>query len=118
MISRTSHDVDFLPPNRGHGREQVRIDARESRFRIRKRVVSFPFFAMPKYRVTYVESILREAVVHAQSPQEAEDRVLEQKELAEHHHAVDVWEDDWQAEEYKRAAVVNRHCFECGDVRA
>lgn len=70
---------------------------------------------MTKYRVSYVESILREAIVEANSPQEAEDRVLEQKEYPEHHHAVDVWDDDWQVKEYKRAPVVNRHCFECGE---
>jgi hypothetical protein len=72
---------------------------------------------MTKYRVTYVESILREAVVEAENPEVAEDFVLGQRECAEHHHAVDVWDDDWQVEEHLTTPVVNRSCFECGQTR-
>ena len=72
---------------------------------------------MSKYRVTYVDSCLREAVVEASSPEAAEEAVRRQMEDAQHHHAVDAWNDDWQAEPYKRPPIVNRTCFECGETR-
>lgn len=73
---------------------------------------------MPTFRITYVESILREAVIDAHTPEMAEEAVMQQIENAEHHHSVDVWNDDFQVEQYQRpAAAGNRHCIECGSRR-
>jgi len=72
---------------------------------------------MPRFRVTYVDSVLREAVVDSVSPEAAEEAVRAQMENAEHHHACDAWNDDWQVEPYRRPPLVNRSCFECGDNR-
>ena len=72
---------------------------------------------MFKYRVTYVDSCLREAVVEASCPEAAEQSVRRQMEDAQHHHAVDAWNDDWCTEPYKRPPIVNRTCFECGKAK-
>ena len=72
---------------------------------------------MPKFRVTYVDSVLRETVVEAPSSEEAETIARTQMENAEHHHTSDGWTDDWQVEPYRRPPLVNRHCFECGERR-
>ena len=72
---------------------------------------------MSKYRVTYVDSCLREAVVDTDSPEAAEEAVRQQMETGEHHHAVDAWNDDWAAEPHKPHSLVNRTCFECGKER-
>lgn len=72
---------------------------------------------MPKFRVTYTDSVLREAVVNASSKQEAEAIVRSQMENAEHHHTSDGWTDDWEVQPYRRPPLVNRHCFECGEQR-
>lgn len=72
---------------------------------------------MPKYRVTYVDSCLREAVIQASSPEHAEKLASRQMENAQHHHIVDVWNDDWAVEPYKRPPLVNRRCWECGETR-
>ena len=72
---------------------------------------------MAKYRVTYVDSCLREAVVEAGSPKAAEESVRRQLEHAQHHHVIDDWNDDWCTEPYKRPPIVNRTCFECGETR-
>ena len=69
---------------------------------------------MPTYRVTYVDSVLREAIVEAENGDQAETIVRQQMENAEHHHAVDAWNDDWQAEPRTSPATANRCCFECG----
>ena len=55
---------------------------------------------MTTYRVTYVDSVLRETIVKASTPEQAEDKARSEIESATHHHAVDVWQDDWHAEEY------------------
>ena len=68
---------------------------------------------MAKYRVTYVDSCLREAVVEAVSPEAAKESVRGQMEHAQHHHAIDAW----CTEPYKRPPIVNRTCFECGETR-
>ena len=72
---------------------------------------------MLKFRVTYIDSVLREAVVEAPSSEEAEAIVRTEMEDAQHHHACDAWNDDWQIEPYRHAPLVNRSCFECGEVR-
>lgn len=72
---------------------------------------------MPKFRVSYVDSVLREAVVEAASAEAAEEAVRAQMENAEHHHACDAWNDDWAVDPYRHAPVANRHCFECGEIR-
>jgi hypothetical protein len=72
---------------------------------------------MARYRVTYVDSVLREVVLDAANGDEAEALARKQVDEAQHHHAVDAWNDDWQAEPYRRQPVVNRHCFECGEER-
>ena len=45
---------------------------------------------MTTYRVTYVDSVLRETIVKASTPEQAEDKVRSEIESATHHHAVDV----------------------------
>ena len=72
---------------------------------------------MPKYRVTYVDSVLREAVVESASSAAAEEIVRAQMENAQHHHACDAWNDDWSVEACRRPPFVNRSCFECGENR-
>jgi hypothetical protein len=83
-----------------------------------------PFFQMKKqrtspaeYRVTYVDSVLREVTVTASSEDEAIHLARAGLEAADHHHTCDAWNDDWQAEIHRHRPVVNRHCFECGEVR-
>ena len=49
---------------------------------------------MKTYRVSYVESVLREVVVEGASEDHAIDVARLQMENAEHHHAVDVWNTD------------------------
>ena len=73
---------------------------------------------MIKYRVSYGDSILRETVVHASTAEQALDMVRDEIGFGKHHHAADVWQDDWAAEPYQRPPVVNRTCCECGDRRA
>ena len=73
---------------------------------------------MPTFRVTYVDSVLRETVVEADSAEAAEEVARLQMENAEHHHSCDVWNDDWQVELYRRPPLDNRYCFECGEARA
>ena len=72
---------------------------------------------MTKYRVTYVDSVLRETVVEASTPEQAEDKARQEIDSAVHHHTADAWQDDWQAEPYKRPPVVNATCWECGERR-
>ena len=72
---------------------------------------------MPKFRVCYVDSVVRETVVDAASSKEAEKIVRAQVENCDHHHTCDAWNDKWHVEPYRRPPIVNRHCFECGEVR-
>jgi len=72
---------------------------------------------MPKFRVSYTDSVLREAVVEADSREQAEAIAQRQMEQGKHHHASDVWIDDWQVEPYRRPSPDNRYCFECGEKR-
>ena len=72
---------------------------------------------MTTYRVTYVDSVLRETIVNAPTPEHAEDKARSEMESATHHHAVDVWQDDWHAEEYAPPDVSNQFCWECGQRR-
>ncbi len=72
---------------------------------------------MTKYRVSYVERILREVVIDAKNDQAAEDQAHQQQEAAEHHHAVDVRNDDWQVEANKASPRFNGYCLECGTPR-
>jgi len=72
---------------------------------------------MKKFRVTYVDSVLREAVIEARTANEAEEITRQQLDGAEHHHAIDAWNGDWQAEPYHRRSFVNSRCFECGERR-
>lgn len=77
-----------------------------------------PTTMMSKYRVSYVDCCLREAVVEATCPEAAEQAVRLQMEDALHHHAVEDWNDAWHAEPYKWPPIVNRRCFECGELRS
>ena len=67
---------------------------------------------MTRYRVTYTDSVLRVALIDAYSPEHAEQITQAQMENAEHHHALDTWNDDWQVERLRQAHP--RCCFECG----
>jgi hypothetical protein len=71
---------------------------------------------MHTYRVTYTDAVLREVLVKANDAEHAERLVREQIERAEHHHAVDAWTDDWQAERYASRDRFHRRCFECGSL--
>lgn len=68
---------------------------------------------MPTFQVTYADTVLRQAVVKADTADEAETRVRAQIDDGEHHHAVDTWTDDWQAEPHTDQPGSNRRCFEC-----
>lgn len=72
---------------------------------------------MNEYRVTYTESILREAFVEASGPDEAVEAARAEFDDAQHHHAVDLWLDDFQAEESRPRPAAKRICFECGASR-
>jgi len=72
---------------------------------------------MTTYRVTYVDSILRETIIEAATPEHAEDMARHEIELGKHHHSVDVWQDDWQAQEYDPPDNGNEYCWECGERR-
>ena len=69
------------------------------------------------YRVTYEESVLREATVKAEDETRAIDTIRQQLENAEHHHAVEVWDHAWSAEPATKRPTVNARCFECGELR-
>jgi hypothetical protein len=73
---------------------------------------------MTKYRVTYTEYILREAVVEAADADQAIEAARAEFDDATHHHAFDVWQDNWQTEPYVRPPIVNRICPECGEFRS
>lgn len=65
------------------------------------------------YRVSYVDTVIRETFVSAHDENEAEDIVEAQIAEAEHHHAIDAYHDDVQAEPVDK---IGRRplCFECG----
>ncbi len=67
---------------------------------------------MTRYRVTYVDSILRVAFIDADSPESALEAATAETENAQHHHALDTWTDDWQAKPAQDLSA--RSCFECG----
>ena len=69
---------------------------------------------MTTYRVTYVDSVLREAIVEAENPDQAETVVRQQMENVGHHHAVDAWNEDWQAQPRSASPILHPCCFECG----
>jgi hypothetical protein len=81
--------------------------------RIRFPSSPFPPSTMAKYRVTYVDSCGREAVVEASCREAAEQLVRRQMEDGQHHHGIDAWNDNWCTERSKRRPFVNRACFEC-----
>ena len=72
---------------------------------------------MNDYRVTYPESILREAIVEASGPDEAIEAARAEFDDATHHHAVDIWLDDYQAKLSRPRPAAKRICFECGESR-
>jgi hypothetical protein len=72
---------------------------------------------MKSYRVTYTESILRQTIVEASTPEQAVDAARAEYDDATHHHAVDVWLDDWQSELDRPRPAGTRTCFECGQLR-
>lgn len=65
------------------------------------------------YRVSYVDTVVRETFVNARDENEAEDIVEAEIADARHHHAIDAYHDDVQAQ---HVAEVGRRptCFECG----
>jgi hypothetical protein len=67
------------------------------------------------FRVSYVDSVIRETFVTATDKNEAEVIVEQQIADAEHHHAIDAYHDDMQTERGSRASA--RTCFECGRTR-
>lgn len=70
---------------------------------------------MPCYRVTYVESGIREVYVTAKSEEAAEELVRAAQENAEHHHMIDFWHDDWRVEPAKSCSANRKpKCLECG----
>jgi vancomycin resistance protein YoaR len=71
---------------------------------------------MPTFQVTYVDSVLRQVDVQADTAEEAETLVREQMDHAEHHHAIDAWSDDWEVKPHAIPAKYNWRCFECGQL--
>lgn len=69
------------------------------------------------YRVTYTESIFREAIVEASGPDEATEAARAAYLDAAHHHAVDLSVDDFEAEPFRPLPVPAGTCFECGKPR-
>jgi len=65
------------------------------------------------YRVSYVDTVVRETFVNACDENEAEDIVEAQIADADHHHAIDAYHDDVQAEAVA-AIGRSRTCVECG----
>ena len=64
------------------------------------------------YCVSYVDAVVREAFVEARDENEAEALVDEEFSNGVHHHAVDAYREDMQAQP---AVERSRHdCFECG----
>lgn len=65
------------------------------------------------YRISYVDTVVRETFVNACDENEAEDIVEAQIADARHHHAIDAYHDDVQAE---AVDGIGRRptCFECG----
>ena len=64
------------------------------------------------YRVTYVDSIFREAYVEAHDEDEAQDLVEEEIGDGVHHHAYDADQNEMQA--WPAEASSRQLCFECG----
>ncbi len=69
---------------------------------------------MTSYRVSYVESVLREVVVDVSCEPHAIGVARQQMDDAQHHHAADVWNSNWFAESAEKRAPVRERCFECG----
>ena len=69
---------------------------------------------MPRYRVTYVESSLRECFIAADTRDEAIEKVRAEFENGQHHHMVDGWDDDWSAVLNAMANGKAKPCIECG----
>lgn len=65
------------------------------------------------YRVSYVDTVVRETFVNARDENEAEDVVEGQIAQGDHHHMIDAYRDDMQAEP---VSSIGRRplCFECG----
>jgi hypothetical protein len=64
------------------------------------------------FRVSYVDTVVRETFVTASDENEAEVIVEQQIADAEHHHAIDTYHDDMQTERATGSSA--RTCFECG----
>ena len=82
-----------------------------------KKVGPFPLTAMTSNRVSYVESVLCEAVVDAMCESHATGVARRQMEDAEHQCDADVWNPDWFAEPAEKRPPGNERCFESGNVR-
>lgn len=65
------------------------------------------------YRVGYVDTVVRETFVNARDENDAEDIVEGQITARDHHHMIDAYRDDMQAEP---VTDIGRRpmCFECG----
>ena len=66
------------------------------------------------FRVSYVDTIVREAFVEARDEEEAQEIVTAQTLDGQHHHAIDVDVIDMQAEQVTEIGD-RPSCFECGD---
>lgn len=64
------------------------------------------------FRVTYLDTVLRETFVKAMDENESEDIVEQEIADAVHHHAIDAYHDDMQSE--ADGGKHRRSCFECG----
>lgn len=65
------------------------------------------------YRVSYIDTVVRETFVTAYDENEAEDIVEGQIAEGDHHHVIDAYRDDMQAEPV-RSIGRRSLCFECG----
>lgn len=64
------------------------------------------------FRVSYVDTVVRETFVEAATESQAEAIVEEQVHDGVHHHAIDTYHDDMQV--LPAGDGNRRRCFECG----
>jgi hypothetical protein len=64
------------------------------------------------FRVSYVDTVIRQAYILATDEDQANDIIEEQISNGIHHHAIDAYHDDMQAEPADESTRCC--CFECG----
>lgn len=65
-----------------------------------------------RFRVSYVDIVVRETFIHATDEDHAYNIIEEQISNGTHHHAIDAYHEDIQAE--VATVTLRPFCFECG----